>query len=1427
MNNLELADQVTIVVSEVGIQGGKGDKGDNAISTVFVSGISISGSNSVTGLINVIGIYGTNVILSGNNTIGISGGGAGGGLSQSQADLLYLSTGSSGAFYASTNPNQYIRSGDFNIPSSGVIINVDSIKQLRSLNITGINNHSIVNVKSYYDDSESFSNISDQRTRYEGGGLFFWDNINAYPDDSGRFIAASCSPGTGRWTRIIQGEIPTPHMWGAKGDARQAIDGTSGNYILGSDDTIPIQNALNACKSTWAGTLRFPGRAYKISDTLIWDAQQTQIIGDGCINSSIIYMKENVQKDILWSTGWAYVSGWNLSPSNPAPNGGSYAADAPKIKDIAIGYGGNTNLRGSVYNGFNVANTGNSVITMVVVGETNLIQGCHFFGGKYNLRIMGGSPGLRVYGTTFGAIGEANISLESFPSQVSGAGGWQPVRQLGAGMLSMIDCSCDYNALNSGEGGFAVVKVHNGGYQNIYIKNQKMEGDFPGGVVYCIKPSGYNGDFNHVEINGLNWNATTQDHAIDQSVVIISGEDSSVTSSVNVSLKNLYIQSVPNLIKDYILSDTTGLPYILKSNNWYAGFPYYNNSDPINHYGYKSSFAGYQGQNWTASNVSDLRTITCQTKFQPLNTGWYRIAMGKGESSMLFNEKYKISYYWGNYDVKAELDLSESPRKIFLSSSSSTYGVSSNTTKNPLTRARLFVDNTIPNGPSAFLDVFVDTLPQGATDNKKTITVESTLNKLFGNTLIAPTLLTGLDINQIAYSSNLYPYAEVDLTRAKDVSQSRTNVPKDAFLIDKDFYLFTTAGRDLRYFDAGVQVNFAGGGGSSAAGTPIIVSGAIQQVLITNSGNGGYTSPPTITITPNSIGNGAGAFISGYVLNGYISAIQVISGGAGYGIGPDSATDGYSLTGLGLTGQQLVSLINTERNKQTVTGISATGSNSITGLVNFVGIYGTNIILSGNNTIGISGGGAGGGGTTNYYINSGTGLFIYRSGISSGASSQFINFPTLLDNNPIVVATLHNDTFDNILGFQVSGANPTGFWAIFSDVPAQTGYYLDIFACDSTSTGKATTVIVNNTNIGGTTNNNNYYVGVTGVSVSGSDSITGKITIQGIYGTQVILSGNTVGISGGTSQDLSSYATISNLATTGTTLYNDIIGLSGVGNTTINNLTTTGQTLNNLINGLSGQLNQTGSNLYNLINTEKNKQTITGISISGGSSLTGLFSIVQGANITLTQLGNTGFSIAGSAGGNPSNGVTGIYVNNNNSISGAIKIADAGNVTVTQVGNTITISGNSLTSGSTLPFIFGNVNIVSGSGNSQFIQFSQNFAATPIVLGNIFNNSGDGIVGFNTSGISNSGFYLNLSDTLATNNYYFQYLATTGLGYYELALSTLNQTTTNATSAQSLMISGNPEGRLAAISGSTCIDWFNYDFYMKISGDSTNAYGWV
>ena len=142
---------------------------------------------------------------------------------------------------------------------------------------------------------------------------------------------------------------------------------------------------------------------------------------------------------------------------------------------------------------------------------------------------------------------------------------------------------------------------------------------------------------------------------------------------------------------------------------------------------------------------------------------------------------------------------------------------------------------------------------------------------------------------------------------------------------------------------------------------------------------------------------------------------------------------------------------------------------------------------------------------------------------------------------------------------------------------------------------------------------NNIYVSGTGyfenINISNLSELVlsgTKITISGNSGvysyTNIYISGNPVL----TGVNLSSYATVANLETTGSTLNNSISSLSGTLTSTyatITNLASTGSTLNTKINDLSGYVNtQDNSISSNLISTGNTLQNSIN-SLSGSSVL--------------------------------------------------------------------------------------------------------------------------------------------------------------------------------------------------------------------------------
>lgn len=596
-----------------------------------------------------------------------------------------------------------------------------------------------------------------------------------------------------------------------------------------------------------------------------------------------------------------------------------------------------------------------------------------------------------------------------------------------------------------------------------------------------------------------------------------------------------------------------------------------------------------------------------------------------------------------------------------------------------------------------------------------------------------------------------------------------------------------------------------------------------------------------------------------------------------------------SLSGkLDATGTNLNNLISVERNKQTVTGVSVTGSNSITGLVNIQGVFGTNVILSGNNIIGISGGGG--------------------AGISSAVTSLNTLINTVQVTGLGIITVSNNGQI-----IQISGSSPTGAGEVntASNLGGGIGVFSDKSVFDlrfnsiTGITGINVTLSGNQININSTLNTGQFYpasnlsqfsssgnvantgqslynlinglsgqLNVSGgllsaVKVTGS-SILNIVNLTGAGNVIVSYSGQFVYFSGNTGF-LGGYATVGNLQSTGSTLNSKINSLSGylsdpssnivftnttqtidgeklfngatftindiandsnvieyvaddhfylktnggqlaidvsllklVGNWQIDNVSgyitsgqsgqfypasnpsqfsssgnvlNTGQTLYNLINSLSGKLDTTGTNLQNQINTERNKNTVTGFSITGGLGRTGVLIFSAGNNITLLEQGNNTLQISSAGGGSSTNGVTGLSITGGLAISGAISINAGNNIIITQQGNNSFSIASTASSGPTgenfliqdkIAFEFASSNIQSGNSYSQFIQFPQSFEIIPGVLASVYNNSGDAVFGWQLSGISRSGFYVDFSDTINTNNYNVCYLTTTGSGYFEL-----------------------------------------------------------
>lgn len=79
---------------------------------------------------------------------------------------------------------------------------------------------------------------------------------------------------------------------------------------------------------------------------------------------------------------------------------------------------------------------------------------------------------------------------------------------------------------------------------------------------------------------------------------------------------------------------------------------------------------------------------------------------------------------------------------------------------------------------------------------------------------------------------------------------------------------------------AGATCLFSGGGGTEAAAYPVISSGGVSAVVVTNRGKD-YTSAPSITFE-TGISGGSGATATANIANGQVVSVTVTNAGTGY-----------------------------------------------------------------------------------------------------------------------------------------------------------------------------------------------------------------------------------------------------------------------------------------------------------------------------------------------------------------------------------------------------------------------------------------------------------------------------------------------------------------------------------------------------------------
>jgi len=254
------------------------------------------------------------------------------------------------------------------------MLSVRNIAALQTINAGTLGANSSVMVLGYHTPGD------------RGGGLFQWQPNSGAPPDGGRYLLSSnpLSP-AGRWERMLNGEPANVKMWGAKGNIAGGFT-TPSNVAVANDDTLAIQNALNAFPAYgtsggfWTAELLFPAGFYKVTSTLVARANLFKIRGESA-RMTYLVMPLGIQKDIFRTTV--------ADRAITAADGSAGYDENLRIEDITFSFA--TDNGG--YSSQSPHNTENSGLVICNPLEGTTIRNVMTSGGGYGIRCFGGGAG--------------------------------------------------------------------------------------------------------------------------------------------------------------------------------------------------------------------------------------------------------------------------------------------------------------------------------------------------------------------------------------------------------------------------------------------------------------------------------------------------------------------------------------------------------------------------------------------------------------------------------------------------------------------------------------------------------------------------------------------------------------------------------------------------------------------------------------------------------------------------------------------------------------------------------------------------------------------------------------------------------------------------------------------------------------------------